>query len=263
MNLLSYTDMTTRGPLILRSLRLLATSSGWCSRVALLMAGMSCMAATIGGLPPTLSTADTRRIDIRQLPVAFEAFDKGGTSPRYRARFQDYGVVLDANAVSVRLTESTTRSFRTLNGPTSPKTATLELSFHGTSKASVPVGKDKLRGKANYFIGNNPKKWITGIPLYGAVLYPNVYSGVDFLFQNNNGRLGYRIELDHGNAAHEIALRFSGHDGIRLNTQGEIEISTLYQANVSHSAFKEGARKIEDDITWRIDSPPPAADAGD
>ena len=45
-------------------------------------------------------------------------------------------------------------------------------------------------------------------------------------FQNNNGRLGYRIELDHGDAVHEIALRFSGHDGIRLNTQGEIEVST-------------------------------------
>ena len=77
-----------------------------------------------------------------------------------------------------------------------------------------------------YFIGNDPKKWMRGVPLYGAVLYPDVYSGVDFLFQNNNGRLGYRIELDHGNAVHEIALRFSGHDDIRLNAHGEIEIST-------------------------------------
>ena len=58
------------------------------------------------------------------------------------------------------------------------------------------------------------------------MLYPDVYPGVDFIFQNNNGRLGYRIELDHGDAVHEIALRFSGHDGIRLNAQGEIEIST-------------------------------------
>ena len=83
-----------------------------------------------------------------------------------------------------------------------------------------------MPGKANYFIGNDPKKWKRGVPLYGSVLYPDVYSGVDFLFQNNNGRLGYRIELDHGDAVHEVALRFSGHDGIRLNTQGEIEVST-------------------------------------
>ena len=81
-------------------------------------------------------------------------------------------------------------------------------------------------GKAHYFIGDDPKKWIKGLPLYGSVLYPDVYPGVDFIFQNNNGRLGYRIELDHGDAVHEIALRFSGHDAIRLNAQGEIEIST-------------------------------------
>ncbi len=62
--------------------------------------------------------------------------------------------------------------------------------------------------------------------LYGSVLYPDVYAGVDFLFQNNDGRLGYRIDLNHGDAVHEIALRFTDHDDLRLNTEGEIEIST-------------------------------------
>ena len=133
---------------------------------------------------------------------------------------------LDSSAISVRLHKSTIRSLRGLNRPSSPDTATLKLSFHGTNKAIFPVGKDKLHGKANYFIGKDPKKWMRGIPLYGSVLYLDVYSGVDFRFQNNNGRLGYRIELDHGDAVHEIALRFSGHDGIRLNAHGEIEIST-------------------------------------
>ena len=216
----------TYSPSIFRLLRRLADSAGWSARLGLLMTGMSCMAATIGGLSPTHSTSDAGRIDIRQLPVAFEAVDRDASSPRYHARFPNYDVVLNARAVSIRLSGRTTRVPRGRNRATSSDTATLGLSFHGTNKASIPVGKDKLSGKANYFIGNDPKKWIKGVPLYGAVLYPDVYSGVDFLFQNNNGRLGYRIELDHGDAVHEIALRFSGHDGIRLNTQGEIEIST-------------------------------------
>ena len=218
--------MMTYSPSIFRLLQCLADSMGWSARLALLMTGMSCMAATIGGLSPTHSTAVDERIDVRQLPVAFEALDRDASSPRYLARFPDYDVLLDSRAISVRLPDPTIRAPRGLTRPTSPETATLQLSFHGTDKASVPVGKDKLRGKANYFIGNDPKKWMRGVPLYGSVLYPDVYSGVDFLFQNNNGRLGYRIELDHGDAVHEIALRFSGHEGIRLNAQGEIEVST-------------------------------------
>ena len=222
----SFIFMKTCSPLIFRSLRHLADSAGRPARLALLLTGMSCMAATIGPLSPTYSTADAGRIDIRQLPVAFEAIDQDAASPRYRARFPNYDVFLDSNAISVRLYESTIRSLRGLNRPSSPNTATLKLSFHGRNKRSLPVGNARLPGKAHYFIGDDPKKWSKGLPLYGSVLYPDVYPGVDFLFQNNNGRLGYRIELDHGGAVHQIALRFSGHDGILLNAYGEIEIST-------------------------------------
>ncbi len=216
----------TFSPSIFRLLWHLAASVSWSARLALLMTGMSCMAATIGGLSPTHSTTDDERIDIRQLPVAFEAVDQGSDSARYLARFPNYDVALDSGVISVRLSARTTRTPGGHNRPTSHNTTTLKLSFHGTNKAIVPVGTNKLRGKANYFIGNDPKKWTKGAPLYGSVLYQDVYSGVDFVFQNNDGRLGYRIELDHGDAVHEIALRFSGHDGIGLNAHGEIEIST-------------------------------------
>ena len=136
------------------------------------------------------------------------------------------GVSLHPGAVSIRLSDRATRALSGFNRATSSNTAALKLSFQGTDGTSIPVGKGKLSGKANYFIGEDSKKWITGVPLYGSVLYPDVYAGVDFLFQNNDGRLGYRIDLNHGDAVHEIALRFTDHDDLRLNTEGEIEIST-------------------------------------
>jgi len=213
------------------------------------------MAATIGGLPPTHSTADAGRIDIRQLPVAFEAMDKDGASRRYHARFPNYDVLLDSRAIAVRLSEPMIRVPRGVNLPRSRNTATLKLSFQGTDKNSVPLGNDKLRGKANYFIGNDPKKWMKGVPLYGSVMYPNVYAGVDFLFQNHNGRLEYRIELDRGDAVHDIALRFSGHDALRLSAQGEIEVSTAVgQATwTAPKAFWDTAQGlIRAEVTYAI-----------
>ena len=80
-------------PLIFRLLRHLADSAGRPARLALLLTGMSCMAATIGPLSPTYSTADAGRIDIRQLPVAFEAIDQDAASSRYLARFPNYDVL--------------------------------------------------------------------------------------------------------------------------------------------------------------------------
>ncbi len=150
---------------VFRLLRHLTDSFGWSARLALLMTGMSCMAASIGGSSPTHSTADAGRIDVRQLPVAFEAIGEDGASQRYHARFPNYDVSLHPGAVSIRLSDRATRALRGFNRATSSNTATLKLSFHGTDGTSIPVGKGKLSGKANYFIGEDPKKWITGVPL--------------------------------------------------------------------------------------------------
>ncbi len=166
--------MLNCSPSFFSLLRRLGDSVGWSARLGLLMTGMSCMAATIGGLSPTHSTADAEGIDIRQLPVAFEAINKDGAARRYHARFPNYDVVLNSSAVSIRLSDRTARAPRGANLAKSPDAATLELSLEWLTKASVPVGKGKLRGKANYFIGNDPKKWMSGVPLYGSVLYPDV-----------------------------------------------------------------------------------------
>ena len=209
-----------------RLLALFANPAGRSASLALLLTGMSCMAATIGTLPPVSSAGNAAGIDIRQLPVAFEAIDRDAASPRYLARFPNYDVFLDSNAISVRLSKSTVHSLGGLGKSSSPNTETLEMSFCGTNGRSIPVGNSKLPGVAHHFMGDDPKNWTTGLPLYGSLLYPDVYPGVDFVFQNNNGRLEYRIELDHGGAAPRIALRFSGHDGMRQNAHGELEIST-------------------------------------
>ena len=36
--------------------------------------------------------------------------------------------------------------------------------------------------KANYFLGNDPKKWRTNVPTYARVKYKDVYQGVDLVY---------------------------------------------------------------------------------
>ncbi|MGH7813120.1 MAG: hypothetical protein ACREQI_03860 [Candidatus Binataceae bacterium] len=49
----------------------------------------------------------------------------------------------------------------------------------GANRHARIEGVDRLRAKANYFIGNNPKHWHTDIPMYAKVRYRNIYPGID------------------------------------------------------------------------------------
>src|SRR5207245_3600073 len=43
----------------------------------------------------------------------------------------------------------------------------------------------------NYFIGNDPKKWRTNVPMYGRVNFHAVYPGVDLAYYGNQRQLEY------------------------------------------------------------------------
>jgi hypothetical protein len=54
------------------------------------------------------------------------------------------------------------------------------------------AGVNALPGKANYFIGNDPKKWRTNISTYARVRYQDVYPGIDLIYYGNHaGQLEY------------------------------------------------------------------------
>ena len=43
----------------------------------------------------------------------------------------------------------------------------------------------------NYYIGNDPNNWYSEVPNYKAVLYKNLYSGIDLKFYCNKNTLKY------------------------------------------------------------------------
>jgi hypothetical protein len=68
----------------------------------------------------------------------------------------------------------------------------VRLRLVGANPNAEVVGSDDLPGKANYFIGNDPKKWRTNVPTYAKVRYHDVYPGVDLeYYGNQSGQLEY------------------------------------------------------------------------
>ena len=101
-------------------------------------------------------------------------------------------------------------------------TRELRLEFVGANAGAQMSGLGELSGRANYFLGNDPSQWRTGVSLFRRVRVEQLYPGVDLVYYGNERRLEYDFvvapQADVGN----IVLRFAGTDKIQVNAAGDL-----------------------------------------
>ncbi len=84
---------------------------------------------------------------------------------------------------------------------------------------------DKREGKINYLIGNDSKKWKTNIPTYGAILYKNIYPGIDVKFYGTNSQLEYDIIVSPQADPSKVRFSYKGIEKLSLTPTGDLDIS--------------------------------------
>src|SRR5205823_1408660 len=68
-----------------------------------------------------------------------------------------------------------------------PSTGTvLRMTFAGANPNARVSGSEERRGKANYFIGNDPTKWRPNVPTYAKVRYEDLYPGIDLIYYGSH-----------------------------------------------------------------------------
>ena len=82
--------------------------------------------------------------------------------------------------------------------PDSIETMMIKASFIGTNYDPEMVGEEILEYKCNYFIGNDPDKWRTDVPNYKAVVYEDIYAGIDLKYYGNNKQMEYDFIVSPG-----------------------------------------------------------------
>ena len=87
---------------------------------------------------------------------------------------------------------------------------TVRMGLIGGNANVEAVELDRQPGVVSYFIGNDPRKWRTGIPTYGKVSYVQVYRGIDLVFYGNQSRLEYDFVVAAGADPAPIAWRIEG-----------------------------------------------------
>ncbi len=101
------------------------------------------------------------------------------------------------------------------------KSEIIKLTPIGANKNPKIIAKGVQRGKVNYFIGNDPEKWKTNIPTYEAVVYKDIYKGIDMKFYGNNRRMEYDIIVKPGADLSQVQLSYEGIEGLSITGNGK------------------------------------------
>jgi len=159
---------------------------------------------------------------IGSLPVSFEANrGQADADVKFVGRGDGFGVLLKADEAVLAL-------HKRKRGPADESLSAhrVTMRLEGANSAPFLSGVQEQVTRANYFIGNDPSKWIRGVETYSGVLYSSVYRGVDLMFHGNERQLEYDFTVAPGGDANEIKLRFDGVDDATLAEEGSLILHT-------------------------------------
>jgi len=206
------------------------------------------------------------------LPLAFEA-NQGQADPqvKYIARGNGYKLLLTSSKAIMSLPGRNRYSEvrevmmhkrrgaagvkammkkQSAKGRQASPMASLQMNFLGANQHSQLVADDLQSGKVNYFLGNDPSKWHSNVPLYGRVSYRNIYPGIDLAFHGASHQLEFDYVVSAGADAAAIALDFQGAENVQTDDAGNLVLATSagpVQVNkpVAYQS-KNGAREFVD-----------------
>lgn len=146
------------------------------------------------------------------LPMSFEA-NRGQTnrSVQFLAHAEGYTLFLKPGSAVLAL-EKPVAPVANPRAPGAQKVReqVLRMKFVGARSSAPAAGLDKLAGVSNYFLGNDPRAWRTGIPNYRKVKYRNLYPGTDLVYYGAQGRLEFDFDLAPAADPARIHLAFEG-----------------------------------------------------
>jgi len=101
---------------------------------------------------------------------------------------------------------------------------TYKVTFEGCQEP-VLQGQKPRKIYYNYYLGDDPSHWKTGIHPVAAVDYAKLYPGIDMHVSSEKGNIVYELMVNAGADASQVKLRFDGQDDLRLH-KGNLEINT-------------------------------------
>src|SRR6266567_1174865 len=107
-------------------------------------------------------------------------------------------------------------------------TDVVRLTLEGANPSATMTGLDELPGKSNYFLGNDPAKWLREIPNYRRAEAAEVYPGIGLVYYgtpSRPGQLEYDFTVAPGADPRAIRLQIeTGNSKIAIDSNGDLVV---------------------------------------
>jgi gliding motility-associated-like protein len=85
-----------------------------------------------------------------------------------------------------------------------------QVEFLGANDLAIASGQQKLTTYHNYYLGANPTKWKSEVPLYEQVVYREMYPKIDLLLKSKDHLFEYDFILHPGADVKQIKMKYNG-----------------------------------------------------
>jgi len=176
----------------------------------------------VGMLAPAVSRADvaTTRSMVFEPNVG-----QAASGVQFLARGRGYGLFLTSTEAVLVVAPTTPSRLRdAAPGPVAP--AVVRMRLVGASPDAALTGVEPLRGRSHYLLGP-ANQWRRGVPTFARVRSTDVYPGVSLVFYGTERQLEYDFVVAPGSDPAVIVLELDGADGVRLDHQGDLVLTTV------------------------------------
>jgi hypothetical protein len=135
----------------------------------------------------------------------------------------------------------------------------VRMRYPGSNPAQLVEGLDPQEGRAHYFIGSDPALWRTDVPLFGRIVYKEMYPGIDMIYSARALHLKSEFVVAAGADAARIRIAYAGGDSARVGGDGALIVSTpegelreeapeIYQESGAGRTAVSGAYVVSGDV---------------
>jgi hypothetical protein len=100
----------------------------------------------------------------------------------------------------------------------------LRLRVLDANAESLPVGEHTVAGTRNFFMGNAPREWRTGLPAYDVVRWKSIRPGVDLVLNTQAGVPEYVLDVASPDALQGLTIACEGADDLVVQGDGSLRI---------------------------------------
>lgn len=113
----------------------------------------------------------------------------------------------------------------------------LSLRFIEANPGVAILAEQEGTARVNFFSGQEPSKWFTGIPVYHQISYRNLWPGIDMQLKGKKGQIKYEFRVQPGADINLIRLSYAGADNVILDEKGNLQIQSCVGTMTDFAPF--------------------------